>query len=105
MNDVLPMALSLAGGFGTGVVFFGGLWLTVRRLDKMKHPAVVIFLSSIGRVALALVAFWWLSRGGLLPLAIALAGFLAARFVLIKKVRNSAPAEPPLTPDEKKPCT
>jgi F1F0 ATPase subunit 2 len=100
MNDFLSLAISLAGGFGAGVVFFGGLWLTVRRLDGLRNPAVVVLLSSVARLAFVLAAFWWLSRGGLAQLAVCLTGFLIARFVLIRTVRKSAPADPPLPSEE-----
>jgi F1F0 ATPase subunit 2 len=100
MNDFLALTISLAGGFGAGVIFFGGLWLTVRRLDRLRYPGVVFLLSSVARLALVLAVFWWLSRDGLPQLALCLTGFIIARFVLIRTVRKSAPAEPPLPSKE-----
>ncbi len=102
MSELLSMAFSLVGGFAAGLVFFGGLWLTVRNLGTMKHPALVVFLSFFMRIALALGLIWWLSRGDIIHLALCLAGFLAARFVLIKAVRSSAPPDQPTLPSKEK---
>lgn len=89
MNSALSLLAPFAVGLVVGLAFFGGLWLTVRRLDRMKNPGPVIFLSSILRIALAMAAILWVSRDGLPAIGSCLAGFLLARFFLIKKVRKS----------------
>ena len=40
MNDILFLALSLITGVALGVVFFGGLWWTVRKGTAAKRPAL-----------------------------------------------------------------
>lgn len=105
MNDIFSMAGSLAAGFGAGVLFFGGLWLTVRHLDTMRHPALVILLSFVTRLVLALGVIWWFCRDGFLQLALCMAGFLVARFVLIRSVQAGAPTKPTQPSEETESCT
>jgi F1F0 ATPase subunit 2 len=88
MNDVISIVQPLLIGLAVGFAFFGGLWLTVRHLETMNNPGLVIFLSSFLRIALAMTAFYFVSRGGLSVIAWCIAGFLTARFLFIKEVRN-----------------
>ncbi len=94
MNDTLFLLVALVSGFAAGVLFFGGLWLTVRRLPTMKHPGLVFLLSYVVRLAVVLGLVWWLSRGGLPAIGLCMAGFLVARFVLIRAVRSAVGGEP-----------
>ena len=106
MSELPSLPLPLAGGFAAGILFFGGLWLTVRRIDRMKNPAIIISLSSILRTAPVLAAFWWLGRGGLLPLLSCLAGFLAARFLIVRKVgKPLRPGSKPSPGNNESSCT
>ena len=55
MNEPLPLLLNLAigcaAGIALGAVFFGGLWLTARRLIARPHPGLLALLSLVGRMA------------------------------------------------------
>lgn len=85
MNEIISYALSLAAGFALGYIFFGGLWLTVRRLPKMKHPMLWTFLSLIVRMGISLIGFYLIARGGhWIHLLVCLVGFMTVRFVLAK---------------------
>jgi len=94
MNEVLSYALALMAGFVLGYIFFGGLWLTVRRLPKMKHPMLWTFISLILRMGLAVTGFILIARGGRwIHLLVCLAGFITVRFILTrpkKKQLNKA---------------
>lgn len=85
ISDSLHYFLALAAGFGLGLVFFGGLWWTVSRLAR-GHRAVWLFpLSFLVRTALLLAGFWWVANGGLVRLALCLAGWLIARRFMLRR--------------------
>jgi hypothetical protein len=72
MNETMMMALAWGLGAMLGVVFFGGLWWTVRKSLYSKHPALWIFSGRHwGRLLLCLL------------------GFIAARFAVIRLTRPS----------------
>lgn len=76
-------AIILAAGFGAGVAlglfFFGGLWLTIVRLPKAHHPAVLAVASFWIRLLTVLsVMYFSVQRGWQFSLVL-LTGFAAGR--------------------------
>jgi F1F0 ATPase subunit 2 len=51
----LPLTLIL--GALLGIIYFGGLWITVRRLPKVRAPIFLAIGSLIGRLAIVLSGF------------------------------------------------
>lgn len=79
------IAVALIGGLILGVIFFGGLWLTVKKALGTKYTSLWFLGSSIIRTAIVLTGFYFLSQsGGLLQLLIGVAGFIAARFLVLR---------------------
>ena len=78
----IPIAAAGIAGFTLGIVFFGGLWLTVRALPKYRHPTLVIIGSFWGRTAFVLAGFVLAIDHRWQYAAASLIGFLIARFVL-----------------------
>lgn len=76
-----------ASGLGIGLFFFGGLWLTVRRISRVKHPALLSLSSFIIRTALSLVLFHTISGSHWERLLALLCGFLLMRFALVHLIR------------------
>lgn len=85
-DTLLEIALGLVVGAALGLVFFGGLWLTLRRLPETAHAGLWVLLSYFGRVGLAVLGFGLLLRRGLLTLAVGLAAFFAVRAVLTRRI-------------------
>ncbi|MEO6949000.1 MAG: ATP synthase subunit I [Ginsengibacter sp.] len=77
------MILALIGGMLLGVIFFGGLWLTVKKIIKSKTPALLMLSSFIFRIVIVLVGFYIIGLGDWKKLIICLIGFIIARFVVI----------------------
>jgi len=75
-----------------GALYFGGLWLTVRRLPRLDHPMLWLLASTITRLALVLAAFLLVSQGHWTRLLACLIGFVAVRLYLVRRAR---PTEPP----------
>lgn len=75
-------------GLALGSSYFVALWATVRRLPQLRHPAVWMALSLLARLAVVLGALVLVVRSGGGPgLAAALAGFVLARTVLVRRAK------------------
>jgi len=83
--EIVPiwkLALALAAGAAVGLVYFGGLWMTVRRLSDARRPHVWALVSFAARTVVAVATIGlmaWL--GGWQALAACMAGFIAMRLV------------------------
>jgi len=88
--------LSLAGlaGVALGLFFFGGLWLTVRRIADSKRPALRMLGSFFVRLLVTLCGFHLAMDGNWKRLLACLAGFLMMRLALTRIVRTGAAASP-----------
>ncbi|MGY4386099.1 F1F0 ATPase subunit 2 [Pedobacter sp. UYP24] len=80
--------VALIGGLILGVIFFGGLWLTVKKALGTVYVSLWFLGSSLIRTAIALTGFYFLSQNGLLQLLISVAGFIAARFLVLRVTRQ-----------------
>lgn len=85
MSNLLPLILALAAGIGLGVFYFGGLWLTVRRLPTAQHPALLSLLSFFARLGIVLSGFYLVMDGHWQRLLACLFGFLGVRFILVRR--------------------
>jgi F1F0 ATPase subunit 2 len=85
-SSELPLiAAAVCAGILLGGLYFGGLWWTVGRMPQVRHPLNLYFGSLVVRLTLVLTAFYGvLSYTGWPQLAAALAGFVAARLLLIR---------------------
>lgn len=83
MNNVIYMVFVFAGGVLLGILFFGGLWFTVRKAVTSKTPALVVLGSYIFRVGITVAGFYFIGMGNWKNLVICLIGFIIARFVVI----------------------
>ena len=101
MGDVAVLALAALAGVGLGLVYFGGLWLTLRRVPQAKSPALLAMASFVGRTALVLVGFYFVMGDSWQRLVACLVGVVAARVVLVRRLgptdapREKGQAEPP----------
>ncbi len=81
------IALSVAAGVGLGLLYFGGLWLTVRRLAGSRRPAMLFGASFVVRLALTVVGFYFVMDGSWERALACLGGFLIARQILTSRLR------------------
>lgn len=82
MRGPILIALLVLAGFGLGLVFYGGLWMTVRALPKSEHPIMLSLLSFWGRTALVITGLVWAMARRWQNAVACLAGFALARIVL-----------------------
>ena len=88
MNNVIFLALALVAGLGLGVIFFGGLWWTVRKGMFTKSPALWFLASLLLRMGIVLAGFYGVGRGDWQRLVVCLLGFVIARFLVLRLTRT-----------------
>jgi len=93
MNEGLLLALALSAGLLLGVMFFGGLWWTVRRGVASERPAFWFFGSLLLRMSIALAGFYFVSGGHWERLLLCLVGFVIARLVVTWLTRSSGDSQ------------
>ncbi len=85
MNEILFKSIALVGGVALGIVFFGGLWFTLRKAMVSNQPALWFFGSLITRVGIVMLGFYAvMQRANWLDGLICLLGFVAARFMILR---------------------
>lgn len=90
---LLPIAVA---GAGLGLLFYGSLWYTVRRLTTTRRPALLLVGSLAVRTGLALLGLFLLmggTRGHWERLLAACVGFLLARVWLTRQLGAAAPEQ------------
>ena len=89
MNEITILGAALAADVLLGVIFFGGLWWTVRKGVTAKSPALWFLGSSLLRMGIVLAGFYFVARGDWKKLLLCLLGFLIARVVVLRLTRSN----------------
>jgi F1F0 ATPase subunit 2 len=84
MNEAVSLAPALAAGVLLGVMFFGGLWWTVRKSVSQERPALWFLGSLLLRTSILLAGFYFVSGGHWERLLACLLGFVIARFIVTR---------------------
>jgi len=75
--------ISLVAGLILGLLYFGGLLWTVKRLGKSKHPFVFYLTSFAARLSLVAACVLFVLQVGSMHLLVSIAGFFLARIGLV----------------------
>lgn len=89
-NQAALYLLMLTAGILLGVLFFGGLLLTVRRSLTSERPVLWVSISYLTRMAIAVIVFYHMARLGWAPALAGLAGFLLARLIFFRSLKRSS---------------
>ena len=89
MNETLILALAWVAGGALGMLFFGGLWWTIRKGLSSQQPALWFFGSLLVRTSVALAGSYFVSGGRWERLLVCLLGFVMARLVVTWMTRPS----------------
>lgn len=82
---------AMGSGFGLGLIYFGGLWLNVRRFRFNSGTSPRFLIVPLMRFGLAGVVFYALLKtGGIAAVLSGLIGLLSARWCLIRQVGGTA---------------
>jgi F1F0 ATPase subunit 2 len=83
MDETVALVSSFFLGILLGVFYFGGLWLTTRRLQSSRQPALLTLGSFIGRSIICLLGFYLAVGSGLTALLLSLAGFALTKILIV----------------------
>jgi len=86
MMNLLAMILRLLGGLALGILFYTGLWLTVRRLPLTHHPVALTLASFWIRTLVMILGLVWVMHGRWEYALFCLAGVLIARMAVSRTV-------------------
>jgi len=89
MNETLMQLLAWMAGSVLGVIFFGGLWWTVRQGVASQRPLLWFLGSLLLRVGITLAGFYFVSNGHWQRLLLCLLGFVMARLIVTRLTRSS----------------
>jgi len=86
----------LAGLAGAllGVIFFGGLWWTVRKGLTSKQPAFWFLGSMLLRTGIVLVGFYFVANQHMARLVVCLFGFIITRLLVTQMTRTAGENRP-----------
>jgi len=95
IDRFIILAAMLAVGFAVGIVYFLGLWLTLSRYTGKERFGSKLFVSFLIRLALAISVFYFFMQDDWQRLILLLIGFLIARQMMIRRLREPAPSIKP----------
>jgi F1F0 ATPase subunit 2 len=84
MNESLIITAVFIAGIALGILFFGGLWLTVKKTINSPMPAFWILGSFLLRVGITLIGFYYIATGSVQRLLICVLGFITGRFIITR---------------------
>ena len=84
--NVLYLVMAFLVGMGSGIVYFGGLWWTVRQLPFVRQPALLTIGSFLVRTGISLTAFYLASEGHWERILISLLGFIIIRGLFVRRI-------------------
>lgn len=82
MNETMALVLALVAGLSLGVIFFGGLWWTVRKGMASSRPALWFLVSFLLRMGIVMAGFYFVGQGDWHRLVVCLVGFVIARLLV-----------------------
>ena len=87
---------ALSTGFALGMLFYGGLWWTVRHASEFRRPALTVLLSALLRMLAVLAGFYLVAAQDWRRMLLCLLGFVIARLVVTWATgpRPAPPGEP-----------
>jgi F1F0 ATPase subunit 2 len=84
MYEPVTGFLCILAGAGLGVIFFGGLWWTLRRGLASPRPALWFLASLVLRTSIVLTGFYFVGREHWQQMVACLLGFIIARFIVLR---------------------
>jgi F1F0 ATPase subunit 2 len=87
MNDAWVLLLSSLTGVALGIIFFGGLWFTVRKGVSSRCPALWFCASLLLRTSIVLSGFYFTSGQHWERLLVCFLAFVITRVVVMRLTR------------------
>ena len=84
----IDAAVAFPAGILLGLVFFGGLRMTVNRFVRGQFSPFAVVMSFAVRMAILLAGFWWIGAGEWQRYGFCLLGVLAGRGLVMLNARK-----------------
>ena len=94
MSEIVEYCAAGVAGWGLGVVFFGGLWWSVKRAMASPYPAAWLLTSATLRMAIVLVGLYFVGGGKWQRLLACLIGLMVGRLSILLLTRTTPEVEP-----------
>ncbi len=93
--EIKPMfwGFSLIWGVLLGLFYFGGLWMTLKYISRLKNPKSFMVLSFVFRMVLVLVGFWFIVWLNPVAFMLAFPAFLITRVILTRSLGRGSRGE------------
>ena len=85
----LNVCVGLLGGAALGGVYFGGLWLSVKKLKDIEHKKRFLFFSWIVRSVVLCFGLYGLVRYNAAALLCGAAGLLITKSVIVRAAKRN----------------
>lgn len=87
MNINIYTLISLFIGLILGLLYFTGLWLTVKNMQKSRSPVALTLVSFFVRTAAIMLVLIFVARqGNYINIIVLLAGFIIGRLILSRRI-------------------
>lgn len=93
MNEALPMIMPFTFGLLLGVIFFGGLWWTIRKGLSSPRPGLLFLASAVLRMGIVVTGFYFISDHQWQRILACLVGFIMARLAVTLWTSNKQSEE------------
>lgn len=87
MSEGINLTIAFLAGILLGLMFFGGLWLTVLRIVSSRRPALWLLGSLVVRTAFTISGFYFASNGRLDRLLLCVLGLFVSRIIVMRFTR------------------
>lgn len=85
---IITLIIAFLFGLLIGLFYFGGLWVTIRKITQMKAGLALTMVSFLIRLLVSMFLFYFvLKMGDWRHLIAALVGFILMKFVLVQKLK------------------
>ena len=95
MSDIYMVSLTFGVGALLGVIFYGGLWITVQKGLSSRHAPLWFLASFWLRLAIVISGFYVMMQGDWKNLLVCLGGFLAGRVLISLLTKGKTHATQP----------
>lgn len=78
-------------GLVLGVIYFGGLYLSIQMINTAKHPSLIMVLSFVIRIGILGGVFYYISKNGVKDMIIVLIGVILVRVIMTSRLKSQIP--------------
>lgn len=89
INLSLNLMQALVTGVVLGAIFFGGLWLTVKKGIGSEWAWIWFLISLLLRASIVIAGFYYIGRGQSESLLVCLLGFVMARSIVTQLTKTA----------------